>query len=182
MQTLNRTTGASTALDGNKLNGHRVQSAKDIGSSTQMIQAVIDLESRYGSITKTPSDNPELIAVQTYNHSLHREPVSLKRQKIQEGWSKTDEVIIREYMNNTPLVDIGLMVHMGRTKLYAQLDRLYQEHKIPVGRRQQMYEVNYKGRILTGSMRQLTRRLSVAEVTIRAYPLKKLKKAAFESD
>lgn len=182
MQTLSRTAGTRSALDGDKLTGRRIESAEDINSGMQMIQAVIDLESRYGSVTKAPRDNPELIAVQTYNHCLHREPVSLKRQKIQEGWSKTDEVIIREYMNNTPLVEIGLMVHMGRTKLYAKLDRLYQEHKIPVGRRQQMYEVNYKGRILTGSMRQLTRRLSVAEVTIRAYPLKKLKKAAFESD
>ena len=172
-------TSGETGVYQHKLSARQVTTAHDIHNSTEMIQAVIDVENRYGSVTKCPDSDPEMRAIQRYSAKNHREPMSKQRVKIAEMQSHAIEIIIKRYLAMVSLTDIASEVYYSVDKVRRIVSREKALGHIPRGTLQRMYQVKIDGHTIVGTSRQLKDRTGLSWPTIRQHPFEALQKAGF---
>lgn len=148
-------------------------------SSTEMIQAVIDVENRYGSVTKCPDSDSEMLAIQRYSAVSHREPMSKKRAEVAEVQSHAVEIVMKRYLAMVSLTDIASEVYYSVDKVRRIVSREKALGHIPRGTRQRMYQVKIDGQTIVGTSRQIKKRTGMSWSTIRQHPFEALQKAGF---
>jgi hypothetical protein len=162
-----------------KLPPRRVTAVTEIHNSTQLIQAVIDVEERYGSLMCCPKSDPEMTAIQKYSAVDHREPMSIKRAEISKAQAHAIEIIIKRYLTMVPVSDIASEVHLGYAKVRCIIDQQIKLGHIPRGSRRRTYRVNINGHIITGTSRQMMKRTGMPWQTVREHPIEALQEAGF---
>jgi hypothetical protein len=175
-------TSGETSVYQHKLSARQVTTAHDIHNSTEMIQAVIDVENRYGSVTKCPDSDPEMRAIQQYSAVSHREPMSKKRAEVAEVQSQAVEIVMKRYLAMASLTDIASEVYYSIDKVRRIIAREKMLGHIPHGNRQRMYKVKINGHTIVGTSRQIKARTGLSWPTIRQHPFEALQKAGFNDD
>lgn len=165
-----------------KLQPRRVKAVTEIHSSTQLIQVVIDVEDRYGSLMRCPKSDPEMTEIQKYSAVDHREPMSIKRAEINETQARAVEVITKRYLTMTPINDIALEVHLSYARVKCIIDQQIKLGNIPHVSRRRTYRVNINGHFITGTSRQIMKRTGMTWSSVREHPIEMLEKAGFYDD
>jgi hypothetical protein len=175
-------TSGETGVYQHKLSARQVTTAHDIHNSTEMIQAVIDVENRYGSVTKCPNDDPEMRAIQRYSAKNHRELMSKKRAEITETQSHATEIVTKRYLEMVPLADIASEIYYSQSQVDSIIKREKALGHLPRGQRRRMYLVKINGRSIVGTSKQIMARTGLSWPTIRTHPFEALNKAGFNDD
>lgn len=172
-------TSGKTSVYQHKLSARRVTAAHDIHSSTELIQAVIDVENRYGSVTKCPDGDAEMRAIQRYSAKNHREPMSKKRAEINETQSHSTEIVTKRYLEMVSIADIALEIYCSQSTVDGIIKREKALGHLPRGKRCRMYRVKINGRSIVGTSKQIMARTGLSWPTIRTHPFEALNKAGF---